>query len=91
MNRKFLVTLLSCSSLFLFSHLPASGETTFTDQGGQTLTLSEPISKAVTIPIPSASMFIAMDGDTLPPWRVCIASRRVPWRAFFWEDSFPRP
>ncbi len=64
MNRKFLVTLLSCSSLFLFSHLPASGETTFTDQGGQTLTLSEPISKAVTIPIPSASMFIAMDGDT---------------------------
>ena len=44
--------------------LPASGETVFTDQGGQEIVLSEPVQRAVTIPIPSASMFIAMDGDT---------------------------
>ncbi|HPQ38590.1 MAG TPA: ABC transporter substrate-binding protein [Synergistaceae bacterium] len=64
MCRKFLTALLGSCSLFLLSGLPASGETTFTDQGGQTITLSEPIQKAVTIPIPSASMFIALDGDT---------------------------
>jgi iron complex transport system substrate-binding protein len=55
--------LLGTLSLLLWG-IPASGETVFTDQGGQEIVLSEPIQRAVTIPIPSASMFIAMDGGT---------------------------
>lgn len=44
--------------------LVAHAETVVTDQRGHTLVLTQPVARVVTIPIPMASMVIALDGGT---------------------------
>ncbi|PIE55550.1 MAG: ABC transporter substrate-binding protein [Dethiosulfovibrio peptidovorans] len=61
MNHRISAVVLSVCLLLLTTGAIAA-DTSFTDQAGNTVTLSKPVNKAVTIPIPSASMFIAIDG-----------------------------
>ena len=46
------------------SAVVSSAEITFKDQRDRTISLQQPAERVVTIPIPAASMFIAVDGST---------------------------
>lgn len=49
---------------FYAATLSAQTAISFTDQKKKTITLTKPVERVVTIPIPAASMFMAVDGGT---------------------------
>lgn len=64
LNRKIMAGLLVAITFLVWQGRSQAGEAiTFTDQTGRKVELKEPVERVVTIPIPAASMFIALDGS----------------------------